>query len=151
MGMRRVVLMVLLAVLCNRAMAGWLKVESNETLTLYVETNDSTGALKISKAGNIVKIWTLLDLKTAGTNSDGKEYMSMKLQNEYSCKENQMRTVFLTSHSKNMGKGAVVDISSNLGKWMPVEPDSLSAHELLMVCTRSLKMQSSYEGAHRSV
>ena len=104
--------------------AEWVEVSSDNTDTIYY-ANPTT----IRKAGNMVKIWELYDLKTAQKSSEGTSYLSMKMQSEYDCKEERQRTLFISHYSKNMGRGeAVFSFSytdSNINSWTPVSPGSV--------------------------
>ena len=115
--MRKVILLMLLTVVSNSAMAEWANVASNENATIYVD------AATIQRAGNIAKMWQLTDFRTANKDM-GEAYMSMKDQNEYDCKEVKVRRRASSQHSGNMGKGKVVYSDSYTTRWKPVPPDS---------------------------
>lgn len=115
--MHKVILMVLLAVVSNGAMAEWVNVGSNETTAIYVDP------ATIQRSGNMAKMWHLTDYKTASKDM-GEAYLSTKDQNEYDCKEVKSRRRASSQHSKNMGGGKVVYSDSYTTKWKPVQPDS---------------------------
>jgi len=95
-------------------MAKWVEVDSNQdVVSTYIDP------ATIHKAGNMVKLWTLTDRKTARTIA-GVVHLSMKLQEEYDCKEKQSRSLAASFHSKNMGKGKVVYSDSVTSEWEPV-------------------------------
>ncbi|MCR4305228.1 MAG: hypothetical protein NUV63_13580 [Gallionella sp.] len=115
--MRKVILMVLLAVVSNSALAEWDKVGSNEIVTIYT---DST---TISRTGNMATMWHLTDFKRVKKDM-GATYMSTKDQYEYDCKEEKSRRRAFSEHSKSMGGGEVVYSDSFTTKWKAVPPDS---------------------------
>ncbi len=115
--MRKVILMMLLAVASNSAMAEWVNVGSNENATIYVDPAN------IQRAGNMATMWHLTDFKTANKDM-GDSYLSTKDQNEYDCKEVKSRRRASSQHSGNMGSGKVVYSDSYTTKWKPVPPDS---------------------------
>ncbi|OFZ66408.1 MAG: hypothetical protein A2V79_01480 [Betaproteobacteria bacterium RBG_16_56_24] len=115
--MRRVILMMLLAVVSNSALAEWVKVGSNEITTIYVDS------ATIQRTGNMAMMWHLTDFKTAKKDM-GATYMSTKDQNEYDCKEEKLRRRAFSEHSKNMGGGEMVYSDSFTAKWKTVPPDS---------------------------
>ncbi len=115
--MRKVILMMVLAVVSNSAMAEWVNVGNNENLTVYVDP------ATIQRTGNMAKMWHLTDFKTANKDM-GEAYLSTKDQNEYDCKEVKSRRRASSQHSKNMGSGKVVYSDSYTTKWKPVPPDS---------------------------
>jgi len=119
--MRKFILLMLLAAVSSSAMAEWAAVDaaSDGTFTIY------TDLATMRKAGNRVKMWGLIDYKTArNVFTNGMPYMSIKEQEEYDCKEEQTRTLYADFKSGNMGAGEVVHIDSNPGKWAPIEPGS---------------------------
>lgn len=56
-------------------------------------------------------------------------YMSEEEQVEFDCEDEQMRTLYFSYRSGNMGEGELVDSISNSSniKWGPIEPDSAGA------------------------
>ena len=94
--------------------AGWVKVEGNEFVTLYV--NPAT----IGRAGSKVKMLTLVDYKTVNE-SGGYPHMSTKAQHEYDCTENQWRLMNYSYHSGSMGGGELVYTEAKPGTWEPVK------------------------------
>ena len=115
--MRKVILMMLLAVASNSAMAEWVNVGSNENVSIYVDPTT------IQRAGNMAKMWHLFDFKYVKEDM-GEPYLSTREQNEYDCKEEKYRRRATSQHSKNMGSGKVVYSDSYTAKWKPVPPDS---------------------------
>lgn len=89
--MHKVILMVLLAAVSSSAMAGWVRVSESEDENITVYVNPNT----IRKVGNNVKMWELGDYKTAKDSGVGTQYMSVKGQAEYNCKEEKYRTLYL--------------------------------------------------------
>lgn len=116
--MLKAILMILLAVISSSTAAQWAPVISNEAISLY------TDPTTIRKTGLKVKMWTLLDYKTA-QKTNGKMFMSVKTQNEYDCKEEQSRIFYANFHPKNMGGGEIVISSIKPREWEPNEPDSV--------------------------
>lgn len=115
--MRNILLMMLLALACNSAMAEWVKVGSNDTDTLYADPTS------IIKSAYKVKMRTLYNYKTP-IKVAGGTILSTDAQEEYDCKENQARTLLLSFYSKNMGKGKKVYTDPDLHNWTPVRPGS---------------------------
>lgn len=115
--MRKVILMMLLAVVSNSAMAEWVDVGSNENITIFVDP------ASIQRDGNMAKMWHLTDFKTPQKDM-GEKYLSTKDQNEYDCKEVKLRRRASSQHSENMGKGKVVYSDSYTTRWKPAPPDS---------------------------
>lgn len=110
---------MLLAVNSNGAMAEWVLVGSNDEFTTYV--NPST----ILKSGNRVKMWKLHNFEAAQIHDSGKQFMSIKAQSEFNCKEEQSRTLYYSMQSERMGGGNSIITDSKRGEWIPVVPDSI--------------------------
>jgi len=80
--MKKLLLTLILAVVSSSAMAKWVEVGSNERFIAYAES------ATIQKTDNIVRMWVLIDYKTAQTNAS-KPYMSKLGIRKYDCKEKQ--------------------------------------------------------------
>ena len=116
--MKKLFLILILAIVNSSAMAEWVHVGGNDRFTLY---SDPT---TISKSGNMVKMLRLTDFKTAQGNV-GEHYMSTKRQDEYNCVKEQRRIIFITAHSENMGEGYVVmRVVNKPGDWKSISPGS---------------------------
>lgn len=115
--MHRIITMMLLTVVSNSAMAGWVDVGSNENTTIYVDS------ATVQRSGNMAKMWHMTDFRTANKDM-GDPYLSMKDQNEYDCKEAKARRRASSQHSGNMGTGRVVYSDTFTTRWKPIPPDS---------------------------
>jgi hypothetical protein len=60
--------------------------------------------------------------------------MSIKSQEEFDCKEKELRTLVYSLHSGKMGEGEVIFVDSNPSKWEPVLPDSEMERFLKIAC-----------------
>lgn len=109
--------LVPLLIVSGNATAEWVNVASYNSITLYVDS------ITIRKKGNMVKMWSLLDLNKSDT-LEGQPYKSIKTQNEFNCKEELNRMLYNSYHTGNMGDGKAFAINSNLGEMMPVLPNS---------------------------
>lgn len=127
--MRKAILVMLLAVVSSSAAAEWVEVARSDTSTFYADP------ATIRRAGNIVKMWDLIDRKTPD-NFNNKPYMSQRSQHEYDCKEEQWRTLYFTFFSGNMAGGNAVYIDSDPGKWAPVPPGSIAEGMWKFACGR---------------
>jgi hypothetical protein len=119
-AMRKVILMMLLAVVSSNAVAEWVAVTHNKTVFVYADP------ATIRKAGNMVKMWELIDFKTVQLPDKNKPYMSIKYQLEFDCNKEQSRILTYYAYSGNMGGGEMAGFSSNPDKWEPVVPDAAS-------------------------
>ena len=110
-------------------MAEWDKVFAAGSNSFDVYLNPDT----IRKSSNNVKMWVLYDNKWARGNA-GKKYMSTKLQNEYNCKEERIRTIYQIHYSENMGSGEVVFTFKKPNEWTPITPDSVDEGVWKIAC-----------------
>jgi hypothetical protein len=120
--MRKAISMVILAVASGNAAASWVAVAGNEKLTAYADRGT------ISKAGNTVTMWTLLDYVEiqpfAGIGTG--PFLSSQSQVEFDCKGERSRTLFLSNRASHMGEGNVVlTVSDPESTWTPVPPGTM--------------------------
>jgi len=83
----------------------------------------------MSKSGDKVKMWSLMDFKTALDFNRANVHirtMSIKNRKEYDCREKKTRELSSTLFSENMGEG-VVNYSESVTekKWESVPPNSV--------------------------
>jgi hypothetical protein len=117
--LRKVIFMLLLAILSGSAAAAWVAVGGNDVSNTYVDP------ATILKAGDKVKMWHLVDFNAPQAKPSGKRYMSEKLQYEYDCKEPRARMRSFLSHSGNMGGGVMVEGDWHPRMWEPIPPGSV--------------------------
>lgn len=118
--MRKVILMMLLAIVSSNAAAEWVLVgSSKDGMTVYADTN------RILKAGNKIKMWRLFDFNSTQKANGVSAYMSNMGLDEYDCKEILSRTIAFYFYSDNMGHGEVVYSNTDTNKLNPVLPDSI--------------------------
>jgi len=130
--MRRVIFMMLLSVVSSSAMAGWVKVITDGNYDNHSPCDKNcffiyVDIATISKAGDTVKVWRVNDFDKSPTSYsryvpsvNDKPHLSVKIQEEYNCKEQQVRLFFASYHSGHMGGGQTVHIESVPGKWTSI-------------------------------
>jgi hypothetical protein len=120
--MYKVISLILLVLASSSANAEWLKINTNENLTTYIDP------ATIIKTDNMVKMWGIVDLKESRKEQDGKSFLSAKGLQQYDCKEPQILKISLELYSKNMGAGDIVHTYADADKWkwMPVTPGSIA-------------------------
>lgn len=102
-----------------RESIGWLAIASNEKTTLYVDP------ATIRRVGTMAKIWSVLDLRTPPVDSPiGKPYLSIRMQTQCDCTEEQARNLFTSYHAGNMVGGETIITSSDPTNWSPIPPAS---------------------------
>ncbi|MDD4977939.1 MAG: hypothetical protein PHI29_04845 [Gallionella sp.] len=132
--MRKVFLLILFSLVSNSAVAGWVKVitDSNydhqspctkDCYFIYVDL------ATITKSGDTVTVWRLNDfskpeqlinawLPPSATNS--KPHLSVKIQDEFDCREQKLRTLFVSYHSGHMGGGQTIHTDSVHSRWVSI-------------------------------
>ncbi len=132
--MKRLILVVLLSFISYSSLAGWVKVLSNDNYNkpspcdrdcyfFYVDL------ATISKIGDTAKVWRMNDFDTPQalvnrwappSPENSKPHLSVRIQEEYNCKEQQVRVVFVSHHSGHMGGGQTVSVNSVPDKWFSI-------------------------------
>lgn len=107
------------------AMEKWTQITDNESDTVFTDISS------VSKSGNKVKMWNLLNLKK----NVGDNYSSLKSLQEYDCKENKSRVISYTTYSAKMGNGNVVKSNTTTHDWLPVKPGGRTALLWKTACT----------------
>ena len=130
--MYKVFLAVLLVIISNGANAEWTYAggSSDDNLTVYVDL------ATIRKSGNIAKMWSMFDYKTIQGTGDGKQYLSVKRQDEYDCKEETFGLLTFTEFYENMGKGNPIYSNSAPANKSPIEPGSLGETKWKLACAK---------------
>lgn len=121
--MRNLILMLLMSGASINAMAELVKIGGYGGQAIYTDPSS------FHKEGNIARMWNVNDYKIARHGAGGKMYMSEEEQVEFDCEDEQMRTLYFSYRSGNMGEGELVDSTSNSGniKWDPIGPGSTAA------------------------
>ena len=113
--------MILLSTVSGSVMAEWVKVDTTQLGTIYVDPST------IRATGNKVKMWDMIDLNTAG---------SFKTKYEYDCKEDKARMLAAYVFDGKMGEGSVVKSLVEIGKWMPNSPESAADAKSKIACSK---------------
>ncbi len=128
--MKKILLTLSLAFISSNLFAEWVVVAEDKEATLAVYADPGT----IQKTGNNVKIWFLSDYKKAQELPFLPLYMSIKSQNEFNCKGEQIKKLYASYHAKNMGEGKVIYSNNNPDNWSPVSPDSIDKELWKFAC-----------------
>jgi hypothetical protein len=129
--MLRHILLVLLIANSSSAMAEWAPFGSSgdDNTTIYVDSST------IRRAGYMVKMWVMYDQMRLNTHF-AKPFMSMKMQSEYDCEGERLRTLYQSQLSGNMGDGRVVYMNSKPSEWRPFSPGSIDEGLWKYACGR---------------
>jgi hypothetical protein len=118
--MTRLFLITLLLLSSGPAYAEWVKVSESDDAGKTVYVDQAT----IRRNSNLVRMWQFYDYKTVQT-VGGNRFLTAKEQWEFDCAEERSRVVARKEFSGNMGSGTMVFTNSQVGKWLPVMPDSI--------------------------
>lgn len=125
--MRRFILLSLLAIVSNSAMAEWTEIGENEELTAFASFSS------IKKHGHMVSVWSVYNYKIPHE-FDGKTYQSTKAQHEFDCKKNRSRMIAFSIYSEIMGEGKELYSDTHAGEWQPAEPGSANEARWHAIC-----------------
>jgi len=126
-------LITLLSLSSVPAYAGWVPVEKDYLLpglqTVYVDP------AIISRDGNLVTIWQLIDFKWGQGNGRGAHrFSSTETRKQFDCAEKRLRLLAFTEFSRHMGTGIPADGYVDTGNWLAVEPESINQALWELVC-----------------
>ena len=132
--MKKVIFTVLLSLVSYSSLAGWVKVLSNDNYNKLSPCDRDcyffyVDLATISKIGDTAKLWRMNDFETPQallnrwappSPENSKPHLSVRIQEEYNCKEQQVRVVFVSYHSGHMGGGQTVSINSVPSRWSSI-------------------------------
>jgi hypothetical protein len=117
-------LITLLVLSSIPAYAEWVAVEKDYLIpglqTLYVDPDT------ISREGNLVTMWQLIDFKWMQGGRSPTRFSSAKTHKQFVCAENRLRLLAFTEFSRGMGTGIPADGYVDTGNWLSVEPESIN-------------------------
>jgi len=117
----------MLATMAGAANAEWIKTVSNDDLDIYVDPST------VHRAGNKAKVWELYNYDSS-QEANGKRYLSLKIQNEYDCKEPRLRSLAGVGYTRKMGEGDVRFTDNEPEKWAPIVPGTMGEGVWKLIC-----------------
>jgi hypothetical protein len=117
------------------AYAEWVAIEKDYLVpgreTVYVDPDS------ISREGNLVTIWQLIDFKwMQGNPRSPTRFLSTKTQKQFDCADPRVRLLTFTEFSRRMGTGIRNDGYVDKDNWLPVEPESINHALREVVCSK---------------
>ena len=125
--MRKAILMVLLTAMCSRAMADWVAIDDASYGRTYVKPGT------ISKSGELVKVWELIDLKQSREH-EGKSFFSFTSEVEYDCVRKTFQVLNTAGLTEHMAKGEVIAGGAGPRQWRPVTGGTAAENSWRFVC-----------------
>jgi hypothetical protein len=120
--MNKLLITLALTLISSSAVAAeWMQIPnaSDNAFNLHLNMEE------VTNSGNKAKMWVMYDSTSAQSLASGEKYLSVKMLNEYDCKEIKSRTIFYSWHSENMGAGISISTKdSPKAKWKPILPRS---------------------------
>jgi hypothetical protein len=110
--------------------ADWVKVDSYEAGTYYINTDD------IKKAGYMRSFWSVLDYKLPQKTSRGLAYQSTRTHMEVECRQKTVHFLSFSMHSGPMLTGQVIDTQGIMRDWQSIPPDTPLEKLHRLVCAR---------------
>jgi hypothetical protein len=135
--MHKAILTILLAVVSSSAAAEWVKVGAEyKGATRYADPTT------ISRSGSKATMWDVMDYKTPTEGPRGEVVLSQMNQQEYDCKEEKIRALYFSVHSKNMGNGLVVFSKRETQEWSPIVPGKAGEAMWELACGKRAPVSS---------
>lgn len=100
---RLFVALIIAVASCGAGAREWVDVFRNENMIVYVDK------ASITRTGNIVKAWKLVDFK-APKKLKGKSYLSSQTATEFDCIDKQSRTYYWSIHANRMASGGLAGV-----------------------------------------
>tara|TARA_B110000438_G_scaffold220034_1_gene213069 strand:+ start:804 stop:1217 length:414 start_codon:yes stop_codon:yes gene_type:complete len=119
----------------SAAAAEWMQIPnaSDNTFNLHLNMEE------VINSGNKAKMWVMYDSTSAQALTSGEKYLSVKMLNEYDCKEIKSRTIFYSWHSENMGVGTSIRTKdSPKAKWKLIPPRSDGKISQRIACLKNV-------------
>ena len=95
----------------------------------------------ISRKGQLVRIWVLLDSNTVHETIDGVAFLSSRTLHQYDCEKARFRFLAFSLFSGSMGGGQLIHSNHNVLDWEPVPPKGVARRLLKTVCKKIEKTQ----------
>jgi hypothetical protein len=130
-SMKKLILIVcgLLIFSSTNANAEWIEVGETRNAVFFIDPTT------LKKERNLVKIWTMRDLKEIAFSSTANvSYLSDRTYAEFNCKEEKYRQLNFYWYSENKGGGQVVFISDTPSKSIQIPPGSITSIIMKAVC-----------------
>lgn len=131
--MKRLLLIILLAIFSNGAMAEWKLIDfDQEANNFYIEPTS------IKKQGNKLTVWMLDDYFLPQTDiDDAKSYSSSKNKVAIDCKKETVKFLAAFHHKGQMGEGEIVQINNAESFDYPIPPNSILESVLKATCGKN--------------
>lgn len=110
------------------ASARWINIGETESSNVFV--NPAT----VIRAGDMVKIWSMHNLKKPEFVQPGKSYSSYLKRTQFDCLDQRSRPVAMSIFTDLDGKGELLLSNDDPQPWTSVVPDSSDGLQMQMAC-----------------
>jgi hypothetical protein len=119
--LKNLCLTVVLAVVSTGALAEWTRVDESSEAISYVNLET------LQRAGHIVKMQTLTDLKAERRRNNGPSFLSTEKLSEFDCKNKMSHLLSMAVFSGQMATGEKIHADNEPDvRWKPVGRDNYS-------------------------
>ncbi len=126
--MKRAVMGVLLVCATGTALADWVRIRSDGTVTVLADSGS------VSRSGDVATMWSMINYAVARKTDDGEEYLSSRQRLEYDCADKLSRRLEFDRYSDLSGLGRAVYSNKNASTWNPVTPGSVAGELFRFAC-----------------
>lgn len=126
--MKRAVMGVLLVCATGTALADWVRIRSDGTVTVLADSGS------VSRSGDMATMWSMINYAVARKTDDGEEYLSSRQRLEYDCADKLSRRLEFDRYSDLSGLGRAVYSNKNASTWNPVTPGSVAGELFRFAC-----------------
>ena len=125
-----IVLMTIALSLSSVVHADWIKVDSYDAGTYYINSDE------VKKAGYMRSFWSVLDYKLPQKTSRGLAYQSTRTHMEIECRQKTVHILSFSMHGGPMLTGQVVDTQGVMRDWQSIPPDTPLEKLHRLVCAK---------------
>jgi hypothetical protein len=126
--MKSAVMGVLLVCATGTALADWVRIRSDGTVTVLADSGS------VSRSGDMATMWSMINYTTPRKTDDGEEYLSSRQRLEYDCIDKLSRRLEFDRYSDLSGLGRAVYSNKNVSAWSPVAPGSVAGELFKFAC-----------------
>ncbi len=116
--MRRLLCILILALISSEASAQWQSIGESDAETAYV---DIAGIKRYPNG--LTAMSALFDLKQPRAIGD-MDYLSVKIEREYACRSRRSRIIAKAAYAGHMAQGEIIYTSNVREKWAIIAKDS---------------------------
>lgn len=125
-----IVLMAIALSTSSGVHADWVKVDSYDAGTYYINSDE------VKKAGYLRSFWSVLDYKSPQKTSRGLAYQSTRTHMEIECRQKTVHILSFSMHGGPMLTGQVVDTQGVMRDWQSIPPDTPLEKLHRLVCAK---------------